>query len=36
LIDVETHRQVFHWILELLADAGLVKGQRIGIDATNL
>lgn len=36
LIDVETHRQVFQWILELLADAGLVKGKRIGIDATNL
>src|SRR5215470_9163059 len=36
LIDVETHRQVFHWILELLADAGLVKGQRMGIDATTL
>ena len=36
LIDVETHRQVFHWILELLADAGLVKGKRMGIDATTL
>ena len=36
LIDVETHRQVFRWILELLADAGLVKGKRIGIDATTL
>jgi transposase len=36
LIDVETHRQVFGWILELLADAGLVKGKRIGVDATTL
>ena len=36
LIDVETHRQVFRWILELLASAGLVKGKRMGIDATNL
>jgi transposase len=36
LIDVETHRQVFGWILELLADGGLVKGKRIGIDATTL
>ena len=36
LIDVETHRQVFRWILELLADAGLVKGKQIGIDATTL
>jgi transposase len=36
LIDVETHRQVFTWVLALLADAGLVKGKRIGIDATTL
>ena len=36
LMDVETHRQVFAWSLELLADAGLVKGKRIGIDATTL
>ena len=27
---------IFFWILGLLADAGLVKGRRIGIDATNL
>jgi len=36
LIDVETHRQVFAWVVGLLADAGLVKGKRIGIDATTL
>lgn len=36
LIDVETHRAVFTWILQRLADAGLVKGQTIGIDATTL
>jgi transposase len=36
LIDLETHRQVFAWVLALLADAGLVKGKRIGIDATTL
>jgi transposase len=36
LIDLETHRQVFAWVLEVLADAGLVKGKRIGIDATTL
>jgi transposase len=36
LIDLETHRQVFAWVLGLLADVGLVKGQRIGIDATTL
>jgi hypothetical protein len=36
LIDLETHRAVFTWILQRLADAGLVKGQTIGIDATTL
>lgn len=36
LIDVETHRQVFAWVLGVLADEGLVKGKRIGIDATTL
>jgi transposase len=36
LIDLETHRQVFAWVLGLLADAGFVKGKRIGIDATTL
>jgi hypothetical protein len=30
LIDVEKHRQIFDWILELLADAGLLKTKRIG------
>ena len=36
LIDVETHRAVFTWVLQRLADAGLVKGQTLGIDATTL
>lgn len=36
LIDVETHREVFTWILERLAEAGLLKGKTIGIDATTL
>jgi transposase len=36
LIDLETHRHVFAWVVELLADAGLVKGKRMGIDATTL
>jgi transposase len=36
LIDLETHRHVFAWVLELLADTGLVKGKRMGIDATTL
>ena len=36
LIELETHTAVFTWILQRLADAGLVKGQTIGIDATTL
>jgi transposase len=36
LIDVETHQTVFTWILQRLADGGLVKGHTIGIDATTL
>ena len=36
LIDLETHREVFTWMLEQLAEAGLVKGKTIGMDATTL
>src|SRR5271169_5697800 len=36
LIDVDTHGAVFGWVLSVLADRGLVKGKRIGIDATTL
>jgi len=36
LIDLETHRAVFTWILQVLATAELVKGKTIGIDATTL
>jgi transposase len=36
LIDLETHRSVFTWILQVLATADLVKGKTIGIDATTL
>ena len=36
LIDLETHRAVFTWILQVLATADLVKGTTIGIDATTL
>lgn len=36
LIDVETHQSVFSWVLEVLAKAGLVKGETIGIDSTTL
>jgi transposase len=33
---ISTHHVVFTWILQRLADAGLVQGQTIGIDATTL
>ena len=36
LIDVETHRAVITWILQVLATADLIKGKTIGIDATTL
>jgi transposase len=36
LIDLETHRAVFTWVLQGLSTAGLAKGKTIGIDATTL
>ena len=36
LIDLETHQAVFTWVLQRLADAHLVQGYTIGIDATTL
>jgi transposase len=36
LIDLETHRAVFTWVLQCLSTAGLVKGKTIGFDATTL
>jgi len=36
LIDVETHREVFTWIQERLAQGGLLSGKTIAIDATTL
>jgi transposase len=35
-IDLDTHREVFRWVLGVLADHGLLQGQRIAIDATTL
>ena len=35
-IDVETHREVFTWVLKVLADKGLLKGKTLGVDATTL
>jgi transposase len=36
LIDLETHQQVFQWVLKVLADYDLVSGKTVGIDATTL
>ena len=36
LIDLETHQAVFTWVLQRLADADLVPGHTLGIDATTL
>ena len=35
-IDEETHEDVFRWVLERVAEAGLVRGKTIGVDATTL
>ena len=35
-IDVETHREIFQWVLKVLAKSDLLKGKTIGIDATTL
>ena len=36
LIDVETHQQVFSWVLAQVAEAGLLKGKTVAVDATTL
>lgn len=36
LLDLETHGQVFTWVLGVLATAGLVRGKTVGVDATTL
>src|SRR4051795_12696631 len=36
LIDLETHRKVFGWVLGVLADHGLLKGKLVGVDGTTL
>lgn len=35
-LDLEAHREVFCWVLRVLAEAGLLKGKTIGVDATTL
>src|SRR5262249_51624179 len=34
LIDLETHGGVFTWMLEVLANQGLIDGKTIGVDGT--
>src|SRR5258706_5163013 len=36
LIDGETHQRVFTWVLQRLAQGGLIKGKTIGVDSTTL
>lgn len=36
LLDGETHQQTFTWVLERLAQGGLIKGKTIGVDSTTL
>jgi transposase len=36
LIDGETHQRIFTWVLERLAQGGLIKGKTIGVDSTTL
>jgi len=36
LMSVETHQRVFHWVLEVLAKEGLLRGKTLGVDATTL
>ncbi len=35
-LDLETHHEVFTWILKVVAASGLLKGKTIGVDATTL
>jgi transposase len=36
LINAETHQRIFTWVLERLAQSGLIKGKTIGVDSTTL
>ena len=35
-LPLEVHERVFAWVLERLAERGLVKGERIGVDASTM
>jgi transposase len=36
LIDVETHQEVFTWVLQILAKKKLLRGKTLGVDGTTL
>jgi transposase len=36
LIDLQTHADVFEWVLKVLAQAKLLKGKTLGVDATTV
>jgi transposase len=36
LLETRTHKLIFDWILEQLAQAGLIKGKTMGVDSTTL
>jgi transposase len=36
LLSAEIHQEVFHWVLQRLAQGGLIKGKTIGVDSTTL
>lgn len=35
-LPLEAHEQVFAWVLERLAEHGLIKGRRVGVDASTM
>jgi transposase len=36
LLGAETHQRIFAWVLERLAQGGLIQGRTIGVDSTTL
>jgi transposase len=36
LMDEKTHQRIFNWVLDQLAQAGLIQGKTIGVDSTTL
>jgi transposase len=35
-LSLEAHGEIFDWVLALIAEAGLVKGDRVGVDASTM